>query len=163
MTLGQFTEPRLLIPRLLADRPDQAVRELAARLESCDRIGSARRFADVILAGEDRAPSLAARSVAVPHARGGDVQKLSVAVGIAPQGIFWDRNSGEIVNAVFLFAVPLIEAGRYLSLLSGLSALIHDEMAFSALTRATQPEEMLEVLRQVRLARVLAEPAILAA
>jgi mannitol/fructose-specific phosphotransferase system IIA component (Ntr-type) len=63
-----------------------------------------------------------------------------------------------MARAVFLFAVPWAEAQIYLSLLSGLSRLVQDKMAFAALRRATQPEEMLSVLDTIRPARLTSRP-----
>lgn len=157
MTLGQFTEPRLLIPRLLSERSDGAIRELAKRLETTGRIGNAPAFLEAVLRREEELPTYI-EGVAVPHARGGAVTELSIAIGLSGPGIPWDRENRCVAKAVFLFAVPLSEAQTYLALLGGLSSLIHDEIAYTALRRATQPEAMLQVLQAVRLVRMAARP-----
>ena len=46
--------------------------------------------------------------------------------------------------------MPLTEGQRYLSLVLTMSSFLKDEMAFSALRRCSQPEEMLTVLNHVR-------------
>ena len=154
MTLGQFTEPRLLIPHLLSDRQDGAIQELTKRLAATGRIQNAPAFLEAVLKREAELPTFVGEGVAVPHVRGGAVPKLSIAVGLSSVGIPWSWDTRRVVKVVFLFAVPLTEAQTYLSLLSGLSSLINDEMAFDALRRATQPEEMLSVLNAVRLLRM---------
>lgn len=73
-------------------------------------------------------------------------------------GIPWGFDKRRVAKVVFLFAAPLTEARTYLSLLSGLSSLIHDEIAFDTLKRAIQPEEMLSVLNAVRLTRMTVRP-----
>ena len=75
--------------------------------------------------------------------------KLPVAVGLAGEGVPWGRQ--ETANVIFLFAVPLSEAGKYLLLLSGLSRLMQNEAALAALQAGTQPEEMWRVLNEIRL------------
>jgi len=152
LTLGQFSEPRLLIPRLLSDRQDRAIRELVKRLEATNRINHAPAFLEAVLNREAEFPTFI-EGVAVPHARGGAVQQLSFAVGLSAPGIPWGRDQSRIAHAVFLFAIPLREAQTYVWLLSGLSALIQDERAFMALRRATQPEQMLKILHEVRAGR----------
>jgi fructose PTS system EIIBC or EIIC component len=148
MTLGQFTEPKLLIPRVLSDRQEGVIRELAKRLETSGRIENAPAFLEAVLTRETEMPTFI-DGVALPHARGGAVQTLSFAVGLSAAGIPWGEDNRRITHAVFLFAVPLSEAQTYLSLLSGLSHLMRDERAFTALKEAVQPEEMLHVLNQV--------------
>ncbi|MBI4664046.1 MAG: PTS sugar transporter subunit IIA [Verrucomicrobia bacterium] len=157
MHLGQFTEPKLLIPRLLSRRPDGAIRELALRLEAAARIRSASLFLEALLKRESEAPTFVAQSVAVPHLRGGAVNRLSFAVGLSSSGIPWGRNGRPVATVVFLIAVPLTEAATYLSMLSGLSSLIQDEFAFKSLRRATQPEQMQDALNGVRLPRITKE------
>jgi mannitol/fructose-specific phosphotransferase system IIA component (Ntr-type) len=159
MTLGQFTETKLLVPRLLSDRQADAIQELTKRLEGTGRIGNAPAFVEAVLKREVEMPTFI-DGVAVPHVRGGAVSKLSVAVGTCDAGILWGRDGRHVAQIVFLFAVPLTETNTYLSLLSGVSSLIQDEMAFSALKRATQPEEMHSVLNAIHLIQITARPGV---
>lgn len=160
MTLGQFTEPKLLIPRLLSDRQEGAIHELTKRLEVTERIQNAPAFLEAVLKRESELPTFIGEGVAVPHVRGGAVNTLSVAVGLSAAGIPWGLDRRRIAKVVFLFAVPLTEAHTYLSLLSGLSTLINDDMAFTALKRATQPEDMHSVLRAIRLVRMTVQASL---
>jgi mannitol/fructose-specific phosphotransferase system IIA component (Ntr-type) len=155
MTLGQFTESKLLLPRLLSDRQDAAIEELTERLEATHRIQNAPAFLEAVRQRETEIPTFL-DCIAVPHVRGGAVQQLSLAVGLSATGIPWGRDNRRVARAVFLFAVPWAEAQTYLSLLSGLSRLVQDKMAFAALRRATQPEDMLSVLDAIRPARLTA-------
>jgi len=157
MTLCQFAEPKLLIPRLLSDRQEGAIQELTRRLETTARIENAPAFLDAVLKREMEIPTFIGDGVAAPHVRGAAVRKLSVAVGLSAAGMPWGRDRRHIAKAIFLFAVPFTETRTYLSVLSGLSTLIQDEMAFTALKRATQPEDMQSVLNAVRLVRMTAQ------
>jgi len=57
LTLGQFSEPRLLIPRLLSDCQDGAIRELAKRLEATSRINHVPAFLEAVLNREAEFPT----------------------------------------------------------------------------------------------------------
>lgn len=152
MNLGQFTEPRLLVPRLLSEWRDSAIVELSNRLESAGRIENAGAFTHAVMDHESLV-SAVFDEVAFPLARGRGVKELSFALGLSPQGIRWGVGRTPIVHVVVLFAVPLTEGQRYLSLVLTFSSFLKDEMAFSALRRCTQPEEMLTVLTHVRRVR----------
>ncbi len=158
MNLGQFTERRLLIPRLLSRRQDGAIRELAQRLEATVRIQSASSFLEALLKHESESPALVGDGVAIPHVRGGAVDKLTIAVGLSSPGIPWGRTGQHIAHVIFLVAVPLTESGAYLSLLSGLSSMIQDEAAFTSLKHSTQPEDMYRVLSAVPLIQAPVQP-----
>ncbi len=148
MNLDEITEPRLLVPRLLSDRQEGAIQELAKRLEATGRISQADAFVDAVLKRE-REVSTFVGSAAVPHARGGAIEKLSLAVGLAPAGIAWG-DKRNVTKAIFLCAVPLTETRAYLALLSALSRLIQDERAVDELLDAAQPEEMLHLLERIK-------------
>ena len=154
LTMGRFTEPRLLVPRLLSNRPEGVIQELAKRLEATGRIQDAAAFTKAVAGREVDLPTVVGSGVAVPHGRGSAVRSLSLAVGLSAAGIPWGRGHRLTARAIFLFAIPLMEASTYLALLSGLSTLMRDERAFAALESAMQPEDMLWVLNGVHLVRI---------
>jgi mannitol/fructose-specific phosphotransferase system IIA component (Ntr-type) len=157
MTLAQFTEPKLLVPRLLSRHRKSAIIELSRRLENVGRIENADAFGDAALDHEAVA-SAVFDGVTFPLARGLAVQKLSFAAGLSQQGIRWGSGRSPVVHTVVLFAVPLLETRIYLSLVFTFSSFIKDEMAFTAFTRATQPEEMFAVFEAIQLVRLIAQP-----
>ena len=121
MTLGQFTEPKLLVPSLLSDTQASAIQELATRLQRADRIADAAEFVKPVLAREESAPTLV-DGVALPHARGRGAKALSLAVGLSAGGVAWPTRTAS-VQVVFLSAVPFAELQNYLLMLSGISRL----------------------------------------
>jgi mannitol/fructose-specific phosphotransferase system IIA component (Ntr-type) len=153
MTLAQFTEPKLLVPRLLSTHRESAIIELSKRLESAKRIENADSFVGAVLEHEALASAMF-DGVAFALARGRAIKELSFALGLAPQPIRWGLGSAApVVHTVILFAVPLSEGQHYLSLVLTFSSFLKDEMAVSALGRCVQPEEMLTVLNHVRVVR----------
>lgn len=158
MTLAQFTEPKLLVPRLLGERQEDVIVELAKRLQSAERIENAGRFVQALMAQESLAAAVLG-DVAFPHARGRAVKKLSFALGLSQQGIRWGVGRSPVVHTVVLFAVPLSEGQTYLSLVVTFSSFMKDETAFSALRRCVRLEAMLNVLEQVRVVRMVHNPA----
>jgi mannitol/fructose-specific phosphotransferase system IIA component (Ntr-type) len=152
VNLGQFTEPRLLVPHFLSEWRDTAISELSQRLESSGRVEDASLFTRAVLDHESLV-SAVFDEVAFPLARSKAVKELSFALGLSQQGIGWGVGRTPVVHAVILLAVPLLEGQRYLSLVLTVFSFLKDEMAFSALRRCTQPEEMWTVLNHVRCVR----------
>jgi mannitol/fructose-specific phosphotransferase system IIA component (Ntr-type) len=152
MNLGQFTEPKLLVPRLLSEFRDSTISVLSQRLESAERIEDSTAFTHAVLDHESQVSAVFDK-VAFPMARGRIVRELSFALGLSQQGVRWGTGRTPLVQMVFLFAVPLSEGQRYISLVLTLSSLLKEETVFSALRRCTQPEEMWTVLNHVRCVR----------
>jgi len=158
MNLGQFTESKLLVPRLLSEWRDCAISELSQRLENAGRIENASAFTRAVLDHESLVSAVFDK-VAFPVARGKAVKELSFALGLSRQGIRWGVGRTPVVDTVILFAVPLLEGQRYLSLVLTISSFLKDEMAFAALRCCTQSEEMWTVLQHVRCVRTGARTA----
>jgi mannitol/fructose-specific phosphotransferase system IIA component (Ntr-type) len=150
MTLGEFTEPGLLVPRLLSNHRESAIIELSIRLEKIGRIEHRNAFVNAALDHEEIA-SAVINGVTFPLARGRAVTELSFAVGFSPEGIRWGAGWAPIVHTVVLLAVPLTEARTHMSLMLTFANFITNEIAFTAFRRATQPEEMLALLNQTAL------------
>jgi mannitol/fructose-specific phosphotransferase system IIA component (Ntr-type) len=151
MTNDAITEPRLMIPRLLSDHDYGALSELGRRLEATGRIVESERFVQAVRDRELLCPTFLGQGVALPHARGGEVQQLSLAVGLSPGGIRWGRDLADVVQVVFLCAIPVFEVNRYLQLLAELSRWIRDEDRFQQFCASRQPEAMIEALSRVLL------------
>lgn len=152
MTLAQYTETGLLVPRLLSEYRDRAIAELGRRLEKVKRIENARAFTDAVLDHESIV-SAVCKAVAFPLARGEAVKELSFALGLSPQGIRWGLGRAPTVHAVVLLALPLSAGQPYLSLVVTFSKFLQDETAFATLRHCVQPEEMFAALKQIRLWR----------
>lgn len=159
MNLGQFTEPRLLVPRLLSEWRDSAISELSQHLEIAGRVKNATAFTHAVLDHESLV-SAVFDEVAFPLARGKTVNELSFALGLSERGVRWGDRRTQTVHTVVLFAVPFTEGQRYLSLVLTFSRLLRHEIAFTALHRSTQPEEMWTVLKNVRGVQTAARAAL---
>jgi len=157
MNLGQFTESKLLVPRLLTEWRDSAIFELSQRLENAHRIEDATAFTHAVLDHESLV-SAVFDEVAFPLARGREVKELSYAVGLSEKGVRWGTGWTLVVHTVILFAVPLAEGQRYHSLVLTMASFLKDEIAFSALRHCLQPDEMLTILNQVRCVRTELPP-----
>ena len=152
MTLGQFTESKLLVPQLEASTKETALVELSKRLADAGRVDNADAFLSAVLDHDALAPAVF-EEIAIALARGRPVKELSFALGLSSHAIRWDATGAPAVDAVFLFAVPQSAGELYLSLVLTLSSFISDTAAFSALKRCTEPEQMLDVLNAVRIIR----------
>ena len=148
-TLAQFTEPGLLVPQLTGDHRESVITELCRRLKDAGRIDSLETFSRAVMEHDAVAPAIF-DGVAFPLAHKGAYRELSFALGMAPQAIHWGGPNAPLVHTVVLFAVPVAEEKRYLSLVPAFSKLLKDAKACATLRACTRPEAMLEVLGQVR-------------
>ncbi len=148
-TLAQFTEAGLLIPCLAGNHRESIIAELCQGLKQSRRIDDLETFRRAVMEHDEMAPAIF-DGVAFPLAHKGAFKELSFAIGLSPQPVPWGAPPALLVHTVVLFAVPLSEAKRYLSLVLAFSNFLKDAATFATLRASTRPEEMLEVLRRIR-------------
>ena len=148
MNLGQFTEPKLLVPQLVNGWRDSVIYELSRHLESAGRVENAIAFTHAVLDHESLV-STVFDEVAFSLGRGKAVKELSFALGLSSQGVRWGAGRTPIVHTVILFAVPILEGQPYDSLVLTFARFLKDGIAFSALRHCTQPGQMWTVLSHV--------------
>jgi len=146
MSAGEFTENKLLVPRLLSHDQLGAIQELTKRLQATGRVQDAAAFYQAVLQREYMLRTALTGGVVFPHARGTGIASLSLAVGLSGVGIPWGPTKGSVARVVFLLAIPMHETQRYLALLASLSRLSQDDDLLSSLRDCTQPEQMRQVL-----------------
>ncbi|MBN2414758.1 PTS sugar transporter subunit IIA [bacterium] len=85
--------------------------------------------------------------VAVPHAKTGAVGSLTMALGIARDGIDFDSADGKPSTVFFFILAPESEAGKNVQLLAQIARLTRNSALCSRLVHASTPREALKVIR----------------
>ena len=84
--------------------------------------------------------------VAVPHVRIPEVQALTVALGIAPDGVDFASLDNNPVQIIVLFATPKDAKKSYLSLLAKVMVALRDRDTFAALAACRTVEDATALL-----------------
>lgn len=84
--------------------------------------------------------------VAVPHVRIPEVQSLTVALGIAPDGLDFAALDNNPVQIIVLFATPKDAKKSYLSLLAKVMVALRNRDTFTALAACRTVEEAVALL-----------------
>lgn len=84
--------------------------------------------------------------VAVPHVRIEEVKSLTIALGIAPDGIDFAALDNNPVQVIVLFATPKDAKKSYLSLLAKVMVALRNRNTFAALASCHTIEEVKALL-----------------
>jgi PTS system nitrogen regulatory IIA component len=105
--VAQFVRPEVVIPRLHAKTPDEAINEMLdlAKAKKLLRSDSAARAA--VLGHEHQFHTGLSHGIAIPHARTDSVDHLFCIVGRSPNGIDFGAPDGELTRIVILMVSPL--------------------------------------------------------
>jgi mannitol/fructose-specific phosphotransferase system IIA component (Ntr-type) len=131
--ISRFSAEELMLPGMTAATREEAIEQLAAAMETNGFINNAQSLVTAALERENVLSTAMPCGVAFPHVRGIEGGGLTLAFGVAPDGIDWN---GEKVNIVCLSAIPVAVSAFYLRLIAGLSQAFSKKDALASFTAA---------------------------
>ena len=116
--ISRFSAEELMIADLGEVSRDEAIAQLARRMEENRFVRNADSLITAALEREGVLSTAMEGGVAFPHVRGVEGGGLTLAMGVSHKGIDWD---GEKVHLVFLSAIPVAVSAFYLRLMGGIA------------------------------------------
>jgi mannitol/fructose-specific phosphotransferase system IIA component (Ntr-type) len=150
LTLADHTSPGLIIPKLRGLDAPAIIQELSAALQREGRITDLLPFYQAALNREYLCSTVTEPGWALPHVLVKGLDKPCCALGLTVVPIAWG-NSGLRVQVIFLIAAPETDARAYITLVLGLARLSRETHLLDRLLKTSDPLEIFDVLRQVRM------------
>ena len=143
--LSRFSCEALMIPKLTAKTPQEAIGILAQALASNGYVTNGDELARLALERESLLSTRMGDGTAVPHVRGVEGGSLAFALGVSKKGIVWD-DTGERVNFVVLSAIPSAGSAFFLKLMTDLMGAFRRKASRAALLDAADPAALWQQL-----------------
>jgi len=144
--ISRFSAPSLMIPRLNAATRDEAIREMAAKMQTEGFVDDAQKLVEAALRREAIVSTAVDHGLAFPHVRGVEGGGLTLGLGISPKGIKFDGHDKTLTKMVFFLVIPTAASAFYLKLLAGLAETFADAEARKALTAEEEPDKLWKAL-----------------
>ena len=148
MNLTSLTDPRAVCVQAQFTRRDEAIRQLAMRLEALGKITDAEAFLVDVFQRESLGPTALGEGLAVPHGKSATVKEAAFAVATLCEPLEWEGVDGpEEVTLIFLLAIPPAEAGStHIEVLTALTSRLADDDLRARVMAATTAEGVLTAL-----------------
>ncbi|HCC5989926.1 TPA: PTS 2-O-a-mannosyl-D-glycerate transporter subunit IIABC [Enterobacter cloacae] len=148
MNLTTLTDPRAVCVQAQFTRRDEAIRQLAMRLEALSKITDAEAFLVDVFQRESLGPTALGEGLAVPHGKSATVKEAAFAVATLCEPLEWEGVDGpEEVTLIFLLAIPPAEAGStHIEVLTALTSRLADDDLRARVMAATTAEGVLTAL-----------------
>ncbi|WP_434133548.1 PTS 2-O-a-mannosyl-D-glycerate transporter subunit IIABC [Enterobacter cloacae] len=148
MNLTTLTDPRVVCVQAQFTRRDEAIRQLAMRLEALGKITDAEAFLVDVFQRESLGPTALGEGLAVPHGKSATVKEAAFAVATLCEPLEWEGVDGpEEVTLIFLLAIPPAEAGStHIEVLTALTSRLADDDLRARVMAATTAEGVLTAL-----------------
>jgi mannitol/fructose-specific phosphotransferase system IIA component (Ntr-type) len=151
LTLADYTQPGLVVPRLREHDAAGIISELSHVLQRQGCVADVLPFYHTALNHELLANSAHPCGIALPHGRLSGVKQLQFAFGRAPEPVVWGPKGSCAVQLVFLLAVPATDAACYLHLLASLARLAQQPERLAELRAAEDSHAVISILEKIKL------------
>ncbi len=125
----------------------EVIRELIDVLDKAGKLGDAESVFKAVIARENMGSTGLEKGIAVPHAKTEKVKNLTLAIGIAPDGIDFDSLDNEPSKLFFLLLAQPSQSGPHIEALAEIARITRSQSFCRLLVNAKSPEEVVELFR----------------
>lgn len=120
--------------------------ELVAGIAESGKLKNKAAFLREIAKRERLGSTGIGNSVAIPHAKSGQVRELMLGFGRHNEGIDFGALDGAKTHIFFILASPKAEVGSHLKILSEISHLVKDKFIVERLKKAPDKKDILRII-----------------
>jgi fructose-specific phosphotransferase system IIA component len=148
MILTQILQPTCIKIPLEGKDKKSVITELVDLLDSNGLLLDKKLVLDTVLTREQTRSTGIGSGVAIPHGKCKGVNKLTMAIGIAPGLIDFASVDGKPVKLVILLVSPANQSGPHIQALAAISRLMLDEPFKQGLEAVTSVEKAYELISE---------------
>lgn len=145
MAFIDHIKPSVIKIPLEAKSKEGVLRELVQLLIDAGEIDNFDAAYEALLEREQKGSTGLEAGIAVPHAKTDTVHDLSIAIGIAPEGIDFQAMDGNPSTIFFLLLAPSNQSGPHIEALSEIAKITKSKAFCKMLLKADSSEEVAEL------------------
>ena len=142
-----ITEEVVRVPISGSSKPD-VIRELADVLHAAGKFPDVEPVFNALMERETLGSTGLENGIAVPHAKTTEVSALTLAIGIAPQGIDFSAADGQPSKLFFLMLAPPDQSGPHIEALAEIARLTQSQAFCRTLMSVTSAAEVVELFTE---------------
>lgn len=147
MALIDLITPEVIKVPLSATTKSGVIEELTELLVSAGKIAEAGPVLDALQQRESLGSTGLEKGIAVPHCKTTAVDTVTLAIGIAPEGIEFDAIDGQPSTLFFCMLAPPDQSGPHIEALSEIARLTQSQSFCRLLIGSQSPAEVVELFR----------------
>jgi len=126
----------------------EVIRELIDVLDKTGKLSDAESAFKAVIARENMGSTGLEKGIAVPHAKTEKVKNLTLAIGIAPDGVDFDSLDGEPSKLFFLLLAQPSQSGPHIEALAEIARITRSQSFCRLLVNAKTSEEVVELFKE---------------
>ena len=147
--IEKFSSPKLMLPRMAAQTQEEAISELAKKMETEGFVEHSDVLVEAALRREAIISTAVDQGLAFPHVRGVEGGGLAFAMGMSPKGIKFTAQDKKLTYIIFFVVIPTAANAFYLKLLAGLAETLMSSDAQKELLGEEDPDKVWKILKKL--------------
>lgn len=148
--MNKIIKAELINLNIKAKTKIEAIKELTDSLDKDGRLSNVDEYIDEVLEREEISTTGIGYGIGIPHGKCDAVKVPSLVIGRSKEGVEWEALDGELVNMIFMIAVPKIaSSNQHLRILAALSRKIMNDNYRKQLLEVETAQEVLDLLEEV--------------
>ncbi len=150
MRLTDFVVKEAILPNIIAETKESAVRQMVASLRKAGKIREADEdpIVSAIMKREELGSTGIGRGVAVPHTKHPSAESIIATVAICHVGLDFESLDGEDVFILFLLISPPDRPGDHLRGLETITRHLKNDNFCSFLKQSSETKQIFDLLRE---------------
>ena len=148
MALVDLIRPEVVKVPLVSTTKPEVIRELVECLRDAGKITDLEAVYDALMAREALGSTGLESGIAVPHAKTDAVPDLTLAIGIAPEGVDFQALDGRPSRLFFLMLAPPDQSGPHIEALAEIARMTRSSDFCGRLAASSSAEEVVRLFRQ---------------
>jgi nitrogen PTS system EIIA component len=142
-----ISEEVVKVPLLSVEKYD-IIRELVQILVDAGKISNAEAAYNALVKRESLGSTGLEDGIAVPHAKCQEVDNLTMAIGISPQGVDFDAQDKQPSFLFFIILAPPDQSGPHIEALSEIARMNRSKTFCRMLIEATSAKQVVDLIRE---------------
>jgi fructose-specific phosphotransferase system IIA component len=145
--IDKITEDVIKVP-LESTGKNDVIAELLDVLAQAGKVKDTDTAYAALLERESRGSTGLEKGIAVPHAKTDAVEGLTVAIGLAPEGIDFQALDGQPSKIFFLILAAPDQSGPHIEALSEIARMSRSDAFMRTLLSSHSPKEVIELIQE---------------
>ncbi|MGB3341848.1 MAG: PTS sugar transporter subunit IIA [bacterium] len=148
LKISEFLKPEAIIMQMKSRDKIAALKELVDNIVDNKAVENREELQKALAKRENLESTGIGDGIAIPHARTDAVKSLILAFARSEEGVDFSAIDGKPSHLIFLIASPKNKKSEYIMALAKLSRLLRKQDVRQLLKKASNPEEILDIIKK---------------
>lgn len=147
MLISEIIKLDNILMEVKSTNKEEILKELVTTLRT-GNIDEGKIYVD-ILNRENSGSTALEHGLAIPHVRSSNIEKFTIGVALAPNGVDFDSIDGKLTKIFFVIATPIKYNNYHLEALAKISSIMYNPINVNVLSSCKSKEGLIDLISKL--------------